>query len=284
MHCVTIADLAATLSQYGPSLLDLRPNVPSEVILRYWTASRSRHELWHRAMGRYRDAQATGNYRLIRDWWGEHSLVLEEIIVSELLTRVVAAIGAESAAPGDSTDQGGPTDHVASESHESLAAVTHGVFVAQLEASNRVGRIILDGKGAQVAELVRLNRLRYGVERWTDWLIGRVSVNLTRGYDYCIDAERAKTFCDEIEETAVSTPDDTTTWLMNAAMRDMLVRRTSAEAALPQANHHVASSVLALFRPELFDAEGFPKSMWLRRLQDNAAKMKPFDFAAVSSG
>lgn len=288
MHCVTLADLAATLSKHGPSLLDLRPNVPSEVILRYWTASRSRHELWHRAMGRYRDAQSTGNYRLIRDWWGEHRLVLEEIIVSELLTRVVAAIGAESVVPGETPSQDeSPNhnhDHLASESHESLAAVTHGVYVAQLEASNRVGRIILDGKGAQVAELVRLNRLRYGVERWTDWLIGRVSVNLTRGYDYCIDAERAKTFCDEIRETNEGTHDDTTTWLMNAAMRDMLVRRTSAHAALPQANHHVASSVLALFRPELFDSDGFPKSMWLQRLQDNAAKMKPFDFAAVSPG
>lgn len=280
MHCVTIADLAASLSQHGPTLLELRPNIPSEVILGYWTASRTRHELWHRAMARYRDAQAGGNYRHIRDWWGEHSQVLEEIIVSELLTRVVAAIGSETVVP----HQEGESESPSSECHESLAAITHGVYVAQLEASNRVGRIILDGKGAQVSELVRLNRLRYGVERWADWLIGRVSVHLTRGYDYCIDVERAKTFCDEIKETASLTPDDTTTWLMNAAMRDMLVRRTSSLVALPQANHHVASSVLALFRPELFDSGGFPKSMWLQRLQDNAAKMKPFDFAAVSNG
>lgn len=274
MHCVTLADLASTLSQHGPSLLELRPHIPAETIMGYWTASRSRHELWHRALARYRDANASGDARQTREWWTEHEVLLEEIIVSELLTRVIAAIGAESIVSECGEDS--------TENHESLAAVTHGIYLSQLEASNRVANLILDANGARVQCIVRLNRLRYGVERWTDWLIGRVTVNLTRGYDYCIDIERAKTFCQEVRENVESSHDDTTTWLMNAAMRDMLVRRTSETTALPQANHQVASAALSLFRPELFDGDGIPKSLWLRRLQSSAAKMKPFDFAAVS--
>ncbi|MDV6033317.1 MAG: hypothetical protein F9B45_25170 [Phycisphaera sp. RhM] len=273
MHCVTLADLAATLSQHGPSLLELRPRVPSATIMRYWTASRSRHELWHRVMSRYRDAKNAGNYGRLADWWSEHRVVLEEILVSELLTRVVAAIGAETAA----TD--GAENH---ESHESLAAVTHGIYLGQIEASNRVAQIILESCGARVEDTVRLNRLRYGVERWTDWLIGRVSVHRDRSFQYSIDAERSKTFYDEVREGASCTHRDTTTWLMNAAMREMLVRRTSEKSALAHANHEVASSALALFRPELFDDYGVPKSVWLHRLQKNAAKLKPFDFALVS--
>lgn len=274
MHCVTLADLAATLSLHGPSLLELRPHIPSSTIMRYWTASRSRHELWHRVMGRYRDAKHGGNYGRLADWWSEHRVVMEEILVSELLSRVVAAIGAET------------TNIVESEihdSHDSLAAVTHGVYLSQIEASNRVAQIILESCGARVEDIVRLNRLRYGVERWTDWLIGRVSVNLDRSFQYSVDPGRSRTFCTEIREAAAGTHQDTTTWLMNAAMREMLVRRTSEESALGNANYEVASAALALFRPELFDDYGVPKSVWLHRLQKDAAKLKPFDFAETKT-
>jgi len=123
-----------------------------------------------------------------------------------------------------------------------------------------------------------LNRLRYGVGRWADWLIGRTSVDVSRGLDYCVDRDRATTFCQEIRETTGGHSSDLTTWMMNAAMREMLVRRTSEQAALPNANHQVATTVLALFRPELFDDYGVPKSLWLHRLQREAAKWKPFDF------
>ena len=146
----------------------------------------------------------------------------------------------------------------------------------------RVAQIILESAGARIQDTVRLNRLRYGVERWADWLIGRVSVSLDRSFAYSIDMERAKTFCEEVREGANSTHQDTTTWLMNAAMREMLVRRTSEASALGNANHEVASAALALFRPELFDDYGVPKSVWLHRLQKNAAKLKPFDFAATT--
>ena len=270
MHCVTLADLASTLAQHGPSLLELRPRVPADTLLRYWTSSRSRHELWHRVMARYRDAKNSGDFSRLRDWWATHVVVLEEIIVSELLARVVAAIGSETAlADPQQTHQ----------SPDGLAAVTHGVFLAQIEASNRVAQIILDASGATIRDTARLNRLRYGVERWTDWLIGRVSLNRDRKFDYCIDVERTRTFCEEVRETSTHAYRDATTWLMNAAMREMLVQRTSEKSALSAANHQVASSALALFRPELFDDYGVPKSVWLTRIQNEAAKLKPFDFA-----
>lgn len=272
MHCVTLADLAATLSQHGPSLLEVRSSIPADTIMRYWTASRSRHELWHRVMARYRDAKNSGDYVAMGNWWGGHVVVLEEILVSELLARVVASIGAEAASLEGQED---------SEPQDNLAAVTHGVYLAQVEASNRVAHIILESSGARVQDTVRLNRLRYGVERWTDWLIGRVSLNLNRSYDYCVDVERCKSFSKEIRENATAAHRDTATWLMTAAMREMLVRRTSETAALPNANHEVATSALALFRPELFDDFGVPKSVWLHRLQRDAAKLKPFDFAGA---
>ncbi len=257
MHVVTLADLASTLAKYGPNLLSIRKTLAADAILKYWTASRNRHELWHRAMRRHRDAKNSLDLRELHRWWDEHVVLLEEILVSELLARVVAAIGSENFRCEDD-----PEDHA-----ESFAAITHGVFLAQMEASNRVHQIILEVAGAPVSHRVRLNRLRYGVQRWVDWLIGRVSVQAPRGFAYCIEQDRARTFSEEVRENASNESNDLTTWLMNAAMRDMLVRRTSPISALPQANQEVATAVLMLFRPDLFDDYGVPKSLWLQRLQ-----------------
>ncbi|MEL6108478.1 MAG: hypothetical protein AAFU85_20835 [Planctomycetota bacterium] len=267
MHAVALADLAATLSQFGPSFLVARPEVPSETTLRYWVASRSRQEAWHRAISKHRDATRSGDSKQIADWWKDNLAVLEEILISELLARVVAAI------VGDGADESLEQDH------QSLAAITHGVFISQLEASNRVSKLLLDGRGNSVQDTARLNRLRYGVERWTDWLIGRASVNLNRGLKFAISRDRADAFRRELRENTRSITNDPTTWLMNVAMREMLVRRTSDKAASPEANYQVASAALALFRPELFDDFGVPKSVWLRQLEKDPCKLKPLDFA-----
>ena len=268
MHAVALADLAATLSQYGPSFLVSRPEIPSETTLRYWVACRTRQELWHRVMSEHRDAARSGDSARLAKWWRKNLAVLEEVLVSELLARVVAAI------VGDGADETEESDH------QSLAAITHGVFISQLEASNRVSKLLLDGFGNPVDATIRLNRLRYGVERWTDWLIGRASVNLSRGLKFAISRDRAESFRQELRENTRDVTNDPTTWLMNVAMREMLVRRTGDTAAFPEANYQVASSAMALFRPELFDDYGVPKSVLLRQLEKEPSKLKPFDFAA----
>lgn len=263
MHCVSLADLAATLSQHAPSLLQLRPRVSNTAIMRYWTASRSRHELWHRVMGRYRDAKNNGNYSVLANWWHEHRVVLEEILVSEMLARVVASIGAATA---------DLDDH---ESHQSLAAVTHGVYLTQIEASNRVAQIILESAGAKTQDLATLNRLRYGVERWTDLLLGRLNLSPSRSFEYCIDQDRAREFCEEARENSVPSQREMMTRLMNAAMHDMLIRRTSHAPALGNANREVGSAALSLFQPQLFDSHGVPKSLWLSRIENGFALPRP---------
>ena len=50
-------------------------------------------------------------------------------------------------------------------------------------------------------------------------------------------------------------------------MRDALVRRSHPRAAFPDANRAVADAVLLSLRPDLFDAVGRCKSLWLHRLE-----------------
>lgn len=252
MHSVLIADIAALVSQHGPAVLYRGDTVPPEAVTQYWASSRSRFELWHQTMARYREAEQSGDALLLRAWWREHSVVLEEVLVSEMLTRVIAALGAGLDEP---------------ESSDEISPVTHAVFLSHLEARNRVQQMMLYGRGNSVQDAVRLNRLRQGVERWTDALIGRMCVQNPNNVCYAIDQRRAEEHARELRSYGHGPARETASWLMNAAMNDMLRRRTSATPALPEANRGVTQSVLLMLRPDLFDCVGKLKSLWLHRLQ-----------------
>lgn len=252
MHCVLLADLAATLSQHGPAILYRCDTVPSEAITRYWTSSRTRVDLWHQAMARYKLADQYANSSDLRAWWSDHLVVLEEILVSEILTRVISAIavGMEDAKDSDE-----------------ISPITHAIYLTHLEARNRVQELMLYGRGISVSEAVRLNRLRQGVERWTDTLIGRMAAMKPQMIRYAIDPKRASEHASEMRQCSSRRSLMTSNWLLNASMHDTISRRTSKATALPQANHGVANSVLLMLRPDLFDSVGALKSIWLHRLQ-----------------
>ncbi|TWU04966.1 hypothetical protein [Stieleria varia] len=282
MHCVTLTDLAAALSQHGPQLIYRRQPLPDKTLVQYWTASRTRFESWHRRLAQFRLAQQADDWDRMSAWWSEHLATMEEILVSEILTRVVAAVAvgldeafchdaliddstsAMDAGPSNANNSVRPDRSIV----ERIAPITHGVFLSHLEASNRVHQMMLARQGSSVEHLVRLNRLRQGIARWNDLLIGRLSVESSLRFAYSIDTQRAKDFGEEIRDGDMEHR-TTTAWLMNAAMRDMMIQRTSDTAASPRENRAVASSVLQMFRPALFDSLGHPKSTWMHQLHLN---------------
>lgn len=187
----------------------------------------------------------------LRSWWQQHAGVMEEVLVTEMLTRVVAAIAA-----GLDTIQ----------RVDEISPVTHAVYLSHLEARNRVQQIMLFGRGNSVSDAVRLNRLRRVVERWTDTLIGRIAIDSPDLSRYGINPDRARQHATESRDFSVGVAARTTTWLMNAAMQETLRRRTSQQTSLPGANQAVASSVIMMLRPDLFDSVGTLKSLWMHRL------------------
>ncbi len=252
MHCVHLADLAAVLSQHGPAILYRRESIPAEAVSRYWASSRGRFELWHRVIGRYQRAEQTGDWVKMRAWWRDHTGVLEEILVSEMLTRVVAAIAA-------GLDHGRDEDEI--------SPITHAIHLTHLETRNRVQHLMLFGRAGSVQNAVRLNRLRKGVERWTDALLGRLWAHMPEEICYAIDSQRARACAEDARAQIGCDTRETADWLLSAAMHDMLSRRSCSTASLPQANRNVGDSVMLMLRPDLFDSMGTLKSLWLHRIQ-----------------
>lgn len=253
MHAVQLADLAAILALHGPSLLFGREMVSEEALQAYWVANRSRFDRWNERLGEYRIREAKGNLGQLRQWWSEHHPLMEEILLSEPLTRVYAALGAI-------LDDGRETDE--------LSPITHSVFITHLEARNRVLQMMIYGRGAALDVAVSLNRLRSAIERWCDALIGYFPLERHRAWErYAVDSSRAKAFAVDSRQLPIGVVRDTAGWLTAAAMRDTLSRRSDPAVASPGCNQAVANAVLTVLRPDMFDSVGTLKSLWLHRLQ-----------------
>lgn len=252
MHCVKLADLAAVISQHGQSILHRHEMIAPEAMTAYWAASRTRFSLWHQAIARHRMAQEADTWLPLRAWWRGHLPVLEEVLVSEILTRVVAVVGA-------GIDDANGTDE--------LSPITHAVHLTHLEARNRVLSLILDGRGASVADKVRLNRLRQGAERWTDTMVGRMSVDHRKMIRYSIDPVRALAFAEDCGGESHEAIRTTSAELMNAAMHDTLKLRTSNNSASPNENRKLSDTVLAMLSPVMFDGLGLPRRMFSHRIE-----------------
>ena len=254
MHCVLTADLASMLSEHGPAIIRGRSVFAPQAVAGYWAASRNRFELWHQTLARYRHAEESGEFHPLRDWWRDHVVVLEEVLVTEILTRVIAALAATI-----ESNMG----------IEETSPVTHAVHTSHMEARNRVQKIMLFGRGNSIEDAVRLNRLRQTVERWTDAMIGRMAIQSTRNLQYAYDPVRAAHYSEDMRRLGHGAARHTAMWLMNASMHDTLCRQTSERAALAEANRAISQNVLLMLRPNLFDSLGTLKSIWLHQLESD---------------
>ena len=255
MHVVSLADLAAVVSSCASSMVSGQNPEMAFAVTPYWTATRNRLDLWHHVITRYRINEREGNTTGLRLWWNRHIVVLEEILVSDMLCRVVAVLGA-------AMDR--------ERKVEDISPITDRVFQSQMEARARVHHLMLYGRGSSVRNTVRLNRLRQATERWTDALIGRMEVDEYCLNQFAVNPERALEYAEEYRESLPQRVRQTSDCLLDLAMHDTLKRRTSQAPGLPRANQRVADSVMTMFQAEMFGSFGTLKSRWLRDLQANA--------------
>lgn len=257
MHCVLTADLACLLSQHGSAVIGSGHGLNPQAIARYWATSRTRFELWHQTLARYRWAEDSGEFHLLRNWWREHISVLEEVLVTEILTRVVAALAA-------AIDTRETTDEI--------SPITHAVFTNHVEARNRVQKIMLLGRGNSIENAVRLNRIRQTAEQWTDAMIGSLSLDAFGDLQYAFDPCRAAHHGEDARRYANEPSRHTVMWLMNASMKNTLSRQTTSLAVLPEANRMVYRSVVALLPNRLFDSYGTLKSLRMHQIEAGSPK------------
>lgn len=175
---------------------------------------------------------------------------MEEVLISELVTRVWTAILAQ--ADHDATSQ-------------ELTGIANGIFVAHLELSNQAFRLLLELPPEHAAEVERLNCFRQRLERWTDLLLS--CLRETRiAARYCFDRQRLSDFALDHGQQPLEVRQRANRLLAASLAADLRIQ-TSKYAANPELNRQIAAGILQFFTPERFDGLGLPKSSFLLQIE-----------------
>jgi len=247
MHASDLAQLAGLVAFHGPAFLRDSERLTAVRLESYWSASRCRLERW---LQQLRLSQTEAPPEWARG--GSHSLrsVLEEILLSELLTRVWTCLVVEHDRRHNCDDAGN---------------VARSIHLGHQEARNRTLQLMLRGPGVATEEAVGLNRLRRRVERWTDMLLGFLLLSGVKN-EWAFDPQRALDFSIDMKEDYSLRREGQTWPLLFASLQSAFSEKLAPTAACPELNEKIAGAILGCFGPSLFDTAGLAHSLWMVRL------------------
>lgn len=254
MHAVELMELAALIATHAKTVVHDADRVSLRGVEQYWISSKCRLERWSRALKSHSDdLQApTGHGRLER--WLAARGVLEEILASEVLTRVWTAVA---------------TAHDRLRGANDIEPIARSALVGHLEARNRVLRLMLLGQRCDIESAAILNQFRGRCERWTDMLLGCLW-NEADLADLAFDSTRAANFSSGLHSAGQQRHEPPAQQRMLAGMRAGLQARPMVASPNADLNEQIAASLLSCLRAELFESTGLLKSLWLMRLSTTA--------------
>ncbi len=259
MHCRELLDLAAMLAVHSRALLRAQGISPSGLEL-YWSVSKLRLQRWTRSLQEFLQTQTHGEAAQVRAWQVARPLV-EEVLATEVLTRVWTSIVCVR-------------ENLEESSH--IGPIVRSVYQGHLEARNRGLNVLVYGRGFSTAESAEVNRLRRRCERWCDLLLGYVLGGIQGSNppttsenplvdslnEFAFEPARMRDFARDASQETLPLAGQ----LVMASLRNAFVSELASSTSNPKLNRQVASSILACFEGDLFDATGPMQALWLERI------------------
>jgi hypothetical protein len=206
----------------------------------YWLANRFRFDAWHQKISQHR--QAIDRCGTSQRWrlWNDILPTLEEILLGEPLTRVVAYLS-------EILHQ--------HEADADWAALAHSVLTSHIEARHRCLNLMVFGYGLPVERAVALNRVRREAEYFTDQLISSLPAGVALD-EYVHDLELVK----QQQRQFNKYPFRSSVQRLRQQSMYALLEQSTGEmrrpAAHPRLNQNIAESALGMFPPQAFDSLG----------------------------
>ena len=260
MHSRELIELAALASAHGPALLrSSSPFLAIEGLGQYWAASKCRLDRWSRVLrasmpsDSQTSAHASAFFQTLHQAPpsdGHLKSVLEEILTSEVLTRVWTAMLA-------AFDQRRGCDE-----HSPIART---ILLGHSEARHRALLLLVHGPGVSSHDALTLNRLRRRAERWTDLLIGHLSIEHDVS-EFSANPALAREFAEDFRHHRGWSLDGQAWPLAMASLRAAFRQGISDRCPNSDLNRQIAAGVLACLPPDLFDSTGLLQSLWMARI------------------
>jgi hypothetical protein len=245
MHSIQLAELANTYTHRAAAMLALGCVPRREAIHALWLTHRFRHESWSQRLATHRNAINTSGLSVRTRAWHQIIPVIQEILVSEPLTRCLAYHAAAF--------------HLQPRENDFMALM-HSSLVSHVEARNRCLNLIVFGQGLAVEHVVRLNRLRRSLELFNDFVLAPIPPveQLER---FAFDLHSVTKIQNQLLRTSINH------WRLHESatqryLTDHIRPDLDGRIASPRLNHRISQSVLELFPVGLFDSFGVAKSSW----------------------
>ena len=184
MHARELVEFAALLASNGSAIIGHTSRLSDSGLEQYWTASRCRHERWARSLKTFSYELQYVKPKDMASRWAEIRYVLEEILTTEVLTRVWGAVCCT---------------YERRRSLDEASPIVRNVMAGHLEARNRALNLMVYGHGLRVEEAVILNRMRRRNERWNDMLLGHLP-NSEEVAEFAFSPKRVREFADDTRE------------------------------------------------------------------------------------
>jgi len=230
-------------------LIDCAQPLPAAALEQYWTASKCRLDRWGRALKTISQRSGDLEMRLPESAAGG---VLEEILLSEVLTRVWTGV---------------VVGHARKLGHHECESLARSVYQGHLEARHRVMKLLVEGPGVDSLEALRLNRLRRRAESWIDLLLARL-LRMHELSEFAIDARRSLEIAEQLgwrhfPADSRNRGSDLLFASLRAAFRQVL----GGPNPNADVSQKIIESILACFASEAFDSTGLFKSQWMLRAE-----------------
>lgn len=254
MHASELAQLAALVAHHTPTIIRGSHPVREQGLEQYWTASKCRLDRWLRALRSHGQCLEDVAPQRRGEHWRFLRPMLDEILLSETLTRVWAAIG--SALDGRRAES-------------AVEPIARSALIGHLEARNRALQLIVFGHGLGADDAIALNRLRRRVERWTDLMLGYVLLEYP-AHEFAFDRARAADFAEDLRHERQSGTDSQAWQLVHSSLQVAFDKESRQAAASADLNQQIAGAVMGCLGDDLFDTLGLLKSRWQIRLSQVA--------------
>jgi len=255
MHASELAQLAALVAHHTPVLIRSIERTEKNALEQYWVASKTRLDRWLQTLRahqlRLARTPAASRPRL----WQAVRPVLDEILLSETLTRVWTAVGCAIDRERDTDD---------------IEPIARSVLVGHLEGRNRALQLIMFGQGLGAEDAVELNRLRRRVERWTDLMLGYVLLEYP-ATEFAFDQGRVADFADDLRHELQAGTYRTGWELVQSSLSAAFEEECRSLAASSDLNAKIAAGVIGCFDAGVFDTQAAAKFPWQVRMAQVAA-------------
>lgn len=250
MHAREHVQLAAYLAVHAPTYIRASPSLQPAGLERFWVASKCRLDRWGIRLKTHSQLVDGGKQSDLPRFWNAVRPVIEEILISDVLTRVWMS-----------------TCLAYDRIHRCNAAepVVRSVFLGHMESRNRALNLLLHGRGLEAALMVPLNRLRRRAERWTDMLLGYIAAE-TDVNSFGYDQSRVREFATDIRDQRYRTTKGAAWALLLESALEAFGGEVCPEPANADLNRDIAQAVMASFGRELFDHTGLIRPMWESRI------------------